>query len=234
MSVFADMRVTVGRNEDNEPRYVTVPVYGASKDRVVAAIKSENTQNKPIRLPAMSAWFSNIDQAPEMRKGSAGVRRQTYMPNGGLFPDDISVVEQRMPAPYKLNFELSVWASNQDQRHQILEQILMIFNPQIQIQTSDEPFDWAKITQVELIAINNDETVPAGTDRRVTRTNLEFQVPIWISVPTEIHKRYVRDIYVRVAAASQAANTPEKIVSEFDSLGIPYELNFTLDDIDLE
>lgn len=232
MSVFADMQVSVGRDEKNEPRLIKVPVYGASKDRVVASIKSDNTQNKPIRLPAMSAWIMNIDQAPDLRKGSAGVRRQTFMPTGGIFPDDISVAEQRMPAPYKVQFELAVWASNTDQLHQILEQIMMIFNPQLQIQTSDEPFDWQKITQVELTDINNDENMDAGGDRRISRQTLTFEVPIWIGVPIDVHQRYVRDIYTRVGLVSQAANTREEIVDELNDQGIPYELNFSLFDIE--
>ena len=232
MSIFADMQVSVGRNADNEPRLIKVPIYGASKDRVVAALKSDNTQNSPIRLPAMSAWMINIDQSPETRKGSSVNRRQTYMPSQGLFPNDISVVEQRMPAPYKTQFELTIWASNTDQLHQLLEQIMMIFNPQLQIQTSDEPFDWQKITQVELIDIQNDENMEAGADRRMSKQTLRFEVPIWIGVPANIHKQYVKDIFMRVSAVSQDVNTNAEILADLDGSGEPYELNISIDTIE--
>lgn len=233
MAIFANMQVRVGKTGDIEPRLITVPVYAASKDRVVAAIKGENTQNKPIRLPTMSAWITGIALAPEMRKGTPAHRRNTHMPTGGLFPDDIQVVEQRMPVPYKTTCELSIWASNTDQHHQILEQILMVFNPILQIQTSDEPFDWTKITQVELTGIGLEENLPAGGDRRIIRTTLTFEIPIWISVPVDVHTRYIRDIYIRVGAVSQQAKTSYDIVAELDSQNIPYELNFSLDDIDI-
>lgn len=233
MTIFADMRVELGRRNEADRRQAIVPVYSASKDRVVAAIKSENTQNKPIRLPTMSAHLVNLDLAPERRKGIPNNRRNTFMPAGGLFPDDIGVAEQRMPVPYNATYELSVWASNQDQHYQILEQILMLFNPILQIQTSDEPFDWTKITTVELQGIGLEENFPAGGDRRIIRTTLSFLVPIYLSVPANVHNRYVKDIFVRIGAISQIAETNFDIIAELDAQGIPYELNFSLDDIDI-
>ncbi len=234
MSIFADMNVQVGWNEDKEPRLITVPVYAASKDRIVAAIKANNTQNQPIRLPAISASISNYALAPERRKGVPNHRRQTHMPTGGLFPDDIKVVEQRMPVPYVLTMELHIWASNQDQHYQILEQILMIFNPILQIQTSDDAMDWTQITTVELTGIRPEENLPTGADRRVIQTTLEFQVPVYITVPANVHNKYIKDIYIRVGAVSQSAGTSYDMVGELDTQGLPYELTFSLDDIDID
>lgn len=234
MAVFAGLQVQVGKRDDNEPHLINVPIYSASKDRVVGAIKGENTQNKPIRLPAMSITLTNLELAPERRKGVPNHRRNAYMPQGGLFPDDISVVEQRMPVPYNAYFEVAIWASNTQQNHQILEQILMLFNPFIEIQTSDDPFDWTMLTKVELIGVRPEENVPPGTDRRIIQTALDFQVPIWLSVPADVHKRYVKEIYTRLGVVSQAAETNQQVIEELDAQGIPYELNFSLDDIDLD
>lgn len=233
MSVFANMQVRVGANDDKTPRLMPVEVFSGSKDRVVAAIKGENTQNKPIKLPIMSAHLTSMDLAPERVKGKPNNRRNTFLETGGLYPDDIKVVEQRMPVPYNATYELSMWASNQDQHYQLLEQILMLFNPSIQIQSSDEPFDWTKLYKIELKNISLDEGYPAGPDRRMIQTTLSFEVGIWLSVPADVHSRYVQDIYLRVGAVSQAANTPEQMVAELDSQGINYDLVFSLSDIDI-
>lgn len=233
MALFAGLRVEVGKTEDKEPRLVKVPIMSASKDRVVAAIKGENTQNKPIRLPTMSAYVNNFDLAPELRHGVGGKRRNTFMPSGGLFPDDIKVVEQRMPVPYRASFELGIWASNQDQHYQLLEQILMLFDPILQIQTTDEPFDWTKITTVELVGVRLDENVPHGSDRRMIKTFLDFVAPVYLSVPADVHQRYVKDIYLRIGAVQTASVTSEDIIADLDAQGIEYDLVFTLDDIDI-
>lgn len=233
-AIFADMLVQVGWREDNEPRMVKVPIYSASKDRVVAAIKAENTQNKLIRFPAFTTRIVNFDLMPERRKSPGGERRNTMMPTGGLFPDDLKVVQQRMPVPYKLTMELGIWVSNMDQHFQIMEQIMMLFNPTLQIQRSEEVTDWTSITSVELVGISPEENFPAGTDRRLINTTMSFEVPIHISAPANVHDKYVKDIYMRIGAVSQSATSSYDIVGELDSQNLPYELVFSLDDIDVD
>jgi len=234
MSIFAGMQVRVGWNEDKEPRLAPIPIVNASKDRVVAAIKGENTQNKPMRVPMFSVTITGLRQDPDRRKGVAQSRRNTYMPTGGMFPDDISVVQQRMPVPYTLEVELGVWASNQDQHYQILEQITMIFDPDLQIQSSDEVFDWTRLTRVQLEDIRFDENVPMGGDRRLIQTFMNFSIPIWITVPADVHKRYVKDIFIRIGTVSVMSDDSYEILADLDSQGIEYEQIFNLDGIDLE
>lgn len=234
MAIFADMQVQTGWRNDNEPKMIRTPIQHASKDRVVGFLKSEMTQNKPIRLPMFSAYISGVEIAADRRKGQTVHRRQSYMPAGGQFPDDISVVEQRMPVPYRLNMELSVWASNQDQHYQLLEQILTLFNPEIQIQTSDEPFDWTKITSVTLQNINPEENVPIGTDRRFIRTSMNFEVIAYLSVPADVHNRFVHDINIRIAAVNNALDNNREVIQAIDEQGVDYTEIFSLDDVDLE
>lgn len=234
MAIFADMLVRVGWTDDKEPRYAKTPIFVASKDRVVAAIKAENTQNKLIRFPLFTARITNFDPMPERRKGIPTVRRNTIMPTGGLFPDDLKVVQQRMPVPYKLTLDLGIWVSNMDQHFQILEQIMMLFNPTLQIQRSEEITDWTMITSVEHIGTSPEENYPAGTDRRLINTTMTFEMPIHISAPVDVHDKYIKDIFIRVGAVSQSAVSNFDMVGELDSQGVPYELIFSLDDIDLE
>lgn len=233
MSIFADMNVEVGKNATKDKRLITVPIANASKDRVVASIKGEHTQNKLLRLPMMSAYLTGIEQAPELRKGVGQTRRNAYLPTGQLFPDDINVVHQRMPVPYMANFELGIFASNEDQHYQILEQILSIYDPILQIQTSDEIFDWTRITQVELTGITFDENQPSTNARRIIQTTLNFQTHVYIGIPADVRQNFVKDIYLRVGAVSQASQSSEDIIAELDSQGLDYNLILSLDDVDL-
>lgn len=232
-AIFAGMKVEVGKREDVEPHLIHVPVKNASMDRVVGHIKSENTQNKPIRLPIISFQLVNVDQAPELRKGIGVERRNSYMPTGGVFPDDITVVEQRQPVPYRAVFELAVWASNQDQHYQIMEQIFTLFDPLLQIQISDDIFDWTKLTSVELTDIRFDENMPMGGDRRIIQSRLGFVVPIYLSIPSKVHNKYVKDIYLRIGAVGSDVETSYDIIADLDSQGETYEKVFSLDDIDI-
>lgn len=234
MAIFADMKVQVGWTDDKQPRLISVPIINASKDRVVASIKGENTQNKPIRLPIMSAQLVGLNQAPDARKGVAGTRRKAFAPTGGLFPDDIKVVEQRMPVPYTAQLELGIWASNQDQHYQLLEQITMLFDPDLQFQRSDEVFDWTRISRVEMEDIRFDENVPSGGDRRLIQTFIGFTMPVYIAVPADVHQRYVKDIFMRIGMVGTDAETSFDIVQELDEAGVEYEHIFSLGDIEID
>jgi hypothetical protein len=233
-AVFAGIQVEVGKREDIESHLIHVPIKNASSDRVVAAIKGENTQNKLMRLPMMSFVLSNVDQMPEARKGTGQRRRQTYMPTGGLFPDDITVVEQRMPVPYKGVFELNVWASNQDQHYQMMEQILSLFDPFLQIQLNDEMFDWRKISTIELIDVRFEETIPSGTERRLIQSILSFNIPIHLSMPALVHDKFVKKIFLRVGAVGADLDNSYAVIADLDSQGIEYDKIFDLNDVELD
>jgi len=233
-AIFAGIQVEVGKRDDVDPHLIHVPIKNASMDRIVGHIKSENTQNKPIRLPLMSFQLVNVDQSPELRKGIGVQRRSVHMPTGGLFPDDITVVEQRQPVPYRAIFELAIWASNQDQHYQIMEQIFTLFDPILQIQITDEIFDWTKLTSVELTDIRFDENLPQGSERRMIQSRLGFAVPIYLSIPTKTHDKYVKDIYLRIGAVATDAELSYDIIADLDSQGVEYERVFSLDDVDID
>lgn len=234
MMVFGNMKVEIGKNErSDKPSLISVPIFFGNKDRVVAHIINDNTQNKLLRLPAMSCVIQNIEMAPEMRKGVGNVRRQVFAPVGGVVPDDAKVVKQQMPIPYTMIVELAIWTPNMDARYQILEQIMMLFDPIVQIQKNDALFDWTKLSMIELLSINYEDNYPIGTDNRVIVSNLMFKFPIWISAPANVKDDYVHDIYARIGAVDFSSMSSEEIISDLDGQGIHYELLATLDNLEI-
>jgi hypothetical protein len=118
-----------------------------------------------------------------------------------------------MPIPYVMTAELSLYASNTLQMHQILEQLLMLFDPVLQIQTSDAAFDWTKLTTVELTGINNEENYPPGGDRRIIMWSFNFEIPIYISAPVDIRDEIVKKIFITIG------DMKGYLVNEFDEDG---------------
>lgn len=196
-NIFTGLRVKTGNGECDTPEFITVPIRLGSKDRVVAAIEVGNTQNKPISVPMMSAHMTGLALNPN-RKGVGTVDRRTYLPTGGVYPEDLRTAVRVMPIPYLMSLELALYASNTDQLHQMLEQLLVLFDPCLQIQKSDGAFDWAKITDVELTGLSNEENYPAGGDRRVLVTTLLFEMPIYLSTPMDVRDELVRKIIIQI------------------------------------
>lgn len=252
MAIFSGLQVSVGRrktddvvinrdcegNETTEPvvleeALISVPIHYGGKDRVVAAILAENTQNKPLRLPLMSAYARGIDFNAQFATGLQTSRRQSYLPTGGIIPDDVEVVRQLKPVPYKLTMELAVYASNTDQHFQIMEQILMLFDPQMQIQTTDALFDWTKITHVKLESVNFDQNYPSGTDPRIIQSTLTFSMPVWLSAPADVRKEFVEKIYARIGAVSDLSSS-EQIIAELDAQEIEYSLLWDVNNLTIK
>ena len=234
MAIFAGFQVKIGAGGANE-QLITVPIVHGNKDRVVGAILSDNTQNKLLRLPTMAAHLRGITPDPTIRKGIGVERTSMYSETGQAFPDNIKAVVQKMPVPYRGTFEVSIYTSNLDQRWQILEQILMIFNPSIQIQTSDGMFDMASLKIVELIDIQYEDNYPINTSRRVLVTTLTFTMPVYISSPTDLRTDIIHRINVRIGMipTSTPFTDNEAVKAALDAEGIQYETWFDLDKVTL-
>lgn len=212
-AIFTGLQVEFGKDASGKTSRVKVPICVGNRDRVVAALGVGNTKNMTFSLPTMAVDISSIDLAPERRKGVGGVDRRVTLPVGGQFPEDLIVTRRLMPIPYNLSLELSMYASNTQQLHQILEQILVLFDPQVQIQTNDENFDWTKLTTVELQGIQNESNYPVGQDRRMIIWSMSFTMPIWLTIPMDVKADVVRDIFMRFG------NTDQLGISEFDDEG---------------
>jgi hypothetical protein len=216
MEIFRGYQIQTGKGADGTTKFIDVPVSYGSKDRVTAAILNNNTQNLPLRLPTMIANLRGISLATDRFKGSNTVRKVNYVPRGHIFPDDITTVVQMAPVPYMLNMDLIVYTSNIDTHLQLLEQILVLFNPSVQIQLSDSDFDMGSISTVELKDVNMEEAFPVGTSRRMTITTLSFEVIAYLSIPSQLRDEAIKNIYVRIGAVNDLSSN-DSILSSLDS-----------------
>lgn len=232
LSVFSGLKVKTGKTEAHpEGGFINVPVRYGSSDRVVAAIKAGNNNNTPIRLPAMAGTLMQLELAPEKYKGVGQQTRYSTMPRGGT-TDDIRVVQMSVPIPYNAIFELSIMSSNLDNHWQLIEQILMLFNPTLQLQLSDDPHDWKKISMLELNSINFEENLPMGTDPRTLITSMTFVTTVYLSAPAQLKRNYIKAIKLRMDAIRSSENVLD-VVGDVTRALPTYETLFDVDSMDL-
>lgn len=225
MAVFAGMQVRMGDVMDPSAEMINVPITYGVTDRVVADILANNTVNTPIRLPMMAAQCLGLELAPDLASGIGTIRRHAYVPLGGVVPDDIKVVYEAKPFPYRCNVELAILASNTEQLMQIVEQIALLFDPILQIQTSDAGMDFSRITYVELESIDMDTSYPSATDRRVIQATMKFNFPIYMSLPAEIKRNYVKSVFMRISAMGSDFdfNNGFDVIAAADAAGVQYQ-----------
>jgi len=216
MNIFVGLEVNAGKDNVGESIQIEVPIRYGSMDRVVSAISSGDTQNKLHTLPMMACYMNNLSLAPDRMHGVNQVDRRTYLEQGGIFPDEVKVIQRVVPIPYNMEMELSIYTSNTQQLFQIIEQVLILFDYDMQIQFNDAPFDWTRLSKVTLTGLQNEEVYPVGTDRRAVIWTLQFEVPIWISPPINIRSDIIKNINLRISHINEN--------SQFDEIGVDGEL----------
>jgi hypothetical protein len=94
-----------------------------------------------------------------------------------------------MPTPFELTFNADIFSTNTDQKLQILEQILVLFNPALELQTTDNFLDWTSLSFVELTNVNfTSRAIPQGIADEIDVATLTFRTPIWLSPPAKLKR----------------------------------------------
>jgi hypothetical protein len=195
--VFSNFQVEYGKDREGNVTLVTVPVKYGDATRTVSNIIRENSENKVIPTPMISCHVAAMEYMPDRRQDPTFVdkkhiRMRKYDENTGEYTTsqgNAYTVERLMPVPYKLSMSVDIWTSNTTQKLQLLEQILVLFNPSLEIQSTDNYLDWTSLSYIELTQTQwSSRAVPVGVDDLIDIATLTFDVPIWLTSPAKVKK----------------------------------------------
>lgn len=176
---------------------VRVPVMYGDADRQAANIIKQNSENTVLAAPRIAVYITDLELdtnrlADSSYVGKVHIRERAVDTNTGEYTSsqgDNYTVERLMPTPYKLSLKVDIWSANTDQKLQLLEQILMLFNPSLEIQTTDNYIDWTSLSVVDLTGVTfSSRSVPVGTATEIDIATLTIVTPIWISPPAKVKR----------------------------------------------
>lgn len=177
---------------------VRVPVVYGDQDRQAANIIRQNSENKISSVPRIAVYISGLDldmtrMSDSTFVGKVHVREREINdsdPNNPVYTTGQGrnyTVERLMPTPFKLTMKCDIWTANTEQKLQVLEQILVLFNPSLELQTTDNYIDWTSLTILNLTQTTwSSRTVPVGNDSPIDIATLQLETPIWISPPVKV------------------------------------------------
>ena len=183
--------------KDGDGKVVRVPVMYGDITRQVGHILRDNSENKIPSAPRMAVYITGLEQDRTRTSDSSytskvHIRERAYDDDNNEYLNTQGknyTVERIMPSPYTLNVNVDIWSTNTDQKLQIMEQLLMLFNPALEIQTTDNYVDWSSLTTVELTNMNfSSRAIPIGTDSEIDVAQLSFATPIYINLPAKVKK----------------------------------------------
>jgi hypothetical protein len=195
--MFSNFQVEYGRDKDGNVTLLRVPVrYGDSSRQVQTILQNNSATNMPA-APLMSFYISGLEYARDRVQepqfvGKVQVRQREYNSASETYDTvqgNAFTVERRMPVPYNLNLTLDIWTSNTNQKLQLIEQIAPLFNPSMEIQSTDNYLDWTSLSIVELNSVTwSSRTIPIGTDNPIDVASMQFTTPIWLTLPAKVTK----------------------------------------------
>jgi len=197
MRVFAGLQCQDGVDRDNDGLndMRTVNLHYGDMERIVANVLYKDNTFQSNTIPIIAAYLVQLELNDEIRKAPHHIENIVRTRES----DNTRIANSRlMPVPYKAIMDLSIYASNNSQMFQIMEQILMLFNPDLVIQKSDNIIDWSYLTRVKLVAINNEANNPSGPDERFISQTISFEFDVWLNFPAKEYSGIIKQIELNV------------------------------------
>tara|TARA_E500000331_G_scaffold125024_1_gene122694 strand:+ start:360 stop:1802 length:1443 start_codon:yes stop_codon:yes gene_type:complete len=194
--ILSNFSVETGRGKDGEVNLRAVPVVYGDPTRQVANIIRNNSENTLQYAPRIAAYVRELNYDRERMQNPYHIEKQHLRERGidsdGNYTNEMGAgytVEKVMPSPFRMEVSADIWTTNTDQKLQIMEQILYLFNPDFEIQKTDNYIDWTSLSYVELTGTTfSSRTIPVGADSEIDVATLTFSMPIWLSPPVKVKK----------------------------------------------
>ena len=195
--MVSNFYVEFGADANGVTSLQRVPVMYGDPSRQVAQIIRNNSENTVNAVPAMSVYITALAydqtrlQDPTLVQ-SMQLRQRTFDPVTGTYGEtqgEAYTVERLMPSPYKLTLKMDIWTSNTEQKLQLIEQLSALFNPAMELQSTDNYIDWTSLSYVLLTDVSwTSRSVPTGGEEPIDVASMTFELPVWLSTSIKVKK----------------------------------------------
>ena len=177
MKVMSGFQVKDGVERNGSDNLKRVPVRFGKLDRIVASIMSKRDSLAADTIPVMVVTVNGIgvdDANLRSRYHKDAIVKNKAEPN--------DYIERVFGMPLVLSLDVAILASSNSELYELLEQILMVFNPKLVVDL-DDTFNTADyITSVQLMSISDETEYPIGDMHSYSMT-LTFEMPVRIAYP---------------------------------------------------
>jgi hypothetical protein len=195
--IFSNWQVTKGKDPAGNEILVRVPVMYGDSSRQASTILANNSASNLPSAPLITYYISALEydqrrtQDPtfidkiQVRQRSYNAETQQYeQVQGQAF-----TVERLMPVPYTLRITVDCWTTNYQQKLELIEQLGTLFNPSLEIQSTDNFIDWTSLSVVYQDGLTfSSRTIPQGTGNPIDILSWKFYMPIWLSNAAKLKK----------------------------------------------
>jgi hypothetical protein len=183
--------------KDAKGNLTQIPTRYGDMTRQVGQLLRKNSENTIPSAPFISCYIKDMQyDRPRMQDptfiSKIHIKERAFDENNQEYLNiqgSNYTVERIMPVPYIATFAADIWTTNTRQKFQIWEQLVVLFNPSLELQTTDNYIDWTSLSLLELTNQTwSSRTIPQGVADDIDIMNLTFTAPIWITPPAKVKK----------------------------------------------
>jgi hypothetical protein len=195
--IFSNWYVTRGKDPNGNEILVRVPIMYGDSSRQAATIIANNSASNLPSAPMITYYVSGLEYEQSRTQDpffvdKMQIRQRAVNQDTGEFEQtqgQAFTLERMMPVPYKLRVTVDFWTTNYQQKLELIEQLGVLFNPALDIQSTDNFVDWTSLTVVYQDGLTfSSRSIPQGTGNPIDVMTWKFYMPIWITTSSKLKK----------------------------------------------
>jgi len=211
--IFSNWEVTKGKDPAGNEILVRVPVMYGDSSRQASTILANNSASNLPSAPLITYYISGLEYDQRRTQDptyidNISVRQRAYNSETQSYETvqgQAFTVERQMPVPYTLRITVDFWTTNYNQKLELLEQLGTLFNPALEIQSTDNFIDWTSLSVVFQDGLTfSSRSIPQGTGNPIDVLSWKFYMPIWLSTAAKLKKFGVIEKIIASIFAGQA------------------------------
>lgn len=204
---------------------VKVPLSYGPKQKFLARLFEEPDLNAPevaIRLPRMSFEITGMQYDTSVKLNKMNTIAQPNVHGQNTI---------RNPVPYIISFQLSIYAKNQDDALQVVEQIIPYFNPEYVVTIKEIPsLNISRDIPIVLQSVNySDDYEGDFASRRVLMYSLDFSMKTFFYGPITQNQGVIKDAIINTRDYDNSALIQE-VETMVNPLGASRDGTYTIDE----
>lgn len=211
--IFSNWQVTKGKDPNGNDILVRVPIMYGDSSRQAATIIANNSSSNLPSAPMITYYITGLEYDQRRTQDPTfvdklQVRQRAYNAETKNFEQvqgQAFTVERLMPVPYTLRITVDFWTTNYNQKLELLEQLGTLFNPSLEIQSTDNFIDWTSLSVVYQDGLTfTSRQIPVGNSNPIDVMSWKFYIPIWLSTSAKLKKmgvieKIIATIYTNTA-----------------------------------
>ena len=195
--IFSSWYVTKGKDPAGNDILVRVPIMYGDSSRQASTIIANNSASNLPSAPLITYYITGLEYDQRRTQDPTfidkiNVRQRAYNSDTQNYEQtqgQAFTVERLMPVPYTLRITVDFWTTNYNQKLELLEQLGTLFNPSLEIQSTDNFIDWTSLSVVYQDGLTfTSRSIPQGTGNPIDVMTWKFYMPIWISTAAKLKK----------------------------------------------